>query len=207
MNFNAKNLTTKMQNKDYFENQMLKDFDLERFSNPEMENELDYLSENETMHRNESNNVFTLIRKAKKFEKHIRKMNLKLLVIRKVVHSNFEKFKKEAFGNINVDPIRPFELPPIKQKNLVEEVKMLGEGVNSSLKDKKSHRKSPPSVRLKKKIEVESLGISFQRPSSPTHHENTSREDKIDTSKSPKIAPSKNLENDETIQNRAKINF
>jgi hypothetical protein len=43
----------------------MKDFGVKPFSNPELEEELDYLSENEIKHRNEEDNIFTMIRKAK----------------------------------------------------------------------------------------------------------------------------------------------
>jgi hypothetical protein len=80
----------------YFEEEMMKDFEIKHFSDPALEEELDYLSENEIKHRNEEDNIFTMIRKAKKFEETVIDMNFKQIVIHRLVKNNLQKVRLKA---------------------------------------------------------------------------------------------------------------
>ena len=66
------------------------------FSSPELEEELDYLSENEILHRNEEDNIFTMIRRAKKFQETIQDLNFDLMVTSRLVKNNLENAKNAA---------------------------------------------------------------------------------------------------------------
>jgi len=84
------------------ENRMLKSHNIKRLFDVEQEKELDYLSENELMHRDKDNNIFHSIRKAKKFEKKIDQMNFKLIVTQRIVEKNMEKIKYQIKNNEEV---------------------------------------------------------------------------------------------------------
>lgn len=63
-----KGLTKAQIMNNHFDDQNMKDFDLEKFEDSELEEELDYLSENELAHRQDEDNVFHMIRKAKQLK-------------------------------------------------------------------------------------------------------------------------------------------
>lgn len=91
----------------YYDTKNFTEFDLDIECDPDLQEEIDYLSENEVSHRDDDSNTYNLIRNAKKIEQRFKQMN-------KILTESLTKITKEnlrAISNsvLNDEPIKRIE--------------------------------------------------------------------------------------------------
>ena len=76
----------------YFDKKYKKEFGIEHYINDELEEEIDYLSENETEHRSDDSSTFTLIRQANKVKNNFKQVNY--IIEESLAKVNSENFRR-----------------------------------------------------------------------------------------------------------------